>query len=255
MPKPYVGITGITKPAQIRSIDRMLRELDWPSSHQVMYGVLVSGWTLQGSQPTNTRQYPSAGEVAGLLSRHPRALNLIHYNNGRRPDALDLQLASLKTLAPDFDGVQLNFTWPNPIELRRVKASAGVIVLQLGSAALRESGRTMAAQWLRAYGGSVDYVLVDLSGGTGQPLDIADTLRLLENLTASSERYRLELVFGVAGGLSAELVPGLGPLLRQFPGLCWDAQAGLRGGTDELDLDRVQRYLAASLKLIQTSTA
>ena len=255
MCKPYVGITGITRPAQTYAIDRMLEALDWPVSHQVMYGVLVSGWTLQGMVPTNTRQYPPADEVGSLLSRHPQSLNLIHYNDGRRPYALDMQLASLKRLAPGFDGVQLNFAWPNPIELRRAEASGGAIILQVGSKALREAGRDMTAQWLRAYGGAVDYVLVDLSGGTGKSLDVTDTLRLLEDLTAVSDHYRLGLEFGVAGGLSAERIPSLALLLRRFPCLSWDAQAGLRDAADELDLDLVQRYLAASLQLIRTATA
>jgi phosphoribosylanthranilate isomerase len=254
MLKPYVGITGITKSAQTIAIDQMLEELDWPDSHEVMYGVLVSGWTLQGKEPTDVRQYPLSGEVSGLESRHPRALNLIHYNDARRPFALDLQLAGIKVLAPDFDGVQLNFTWPNPIELRRVAKSPALIVLQMGAKALREAGRDNVGQWIRSYGGSVDYVLVDLSGGTGKSLNVADSQALLEIMTAASDTYRLNLAFGVAGGLNAEQVSKLAPLLQRFPGLSWDAQAGLRNAAGELDLGRVRGYLAASLKLIRSAT-
>lgn len=254
MCKPYVGITGITRPAQTRAIDQMLVALDWPDSHQVMYGVLASGWTLQGRAPTNTRQYPPAVELGGLVSRHPQALNLIHYNNGRRPYALDMQLASLKALAPNFNGAQLNFAWPNPVELRREVASPNVIVLQVGSLAMREAGRDKAAQWLRPYGGVVDYALVDPSGGTGKPFDGAYMNLLLNDLSMASRLYRLEIMLGIAGGLSAESIPLLAPLLRRFPDLSWDAQAGLRDADDELDLDRVQQYLAASLHLIRTTT-
>lgn len=251
-PKPYVGITGITSREQVLAIDQMLGELKWPASYFVMYGVLVSGWTLEGAVPTNPRQYPPPERVSELVSRHPSALNLIHYNNGRQPGALDMQLARLTMLAPHFDGVQLNFTWPNPVELRRARRNSGVMVLQLGAAALREAGPLDAAQWLRAYGGVVDYVLLDLSGGTGKSLNIDATAKALTGLHAANVRYKLGLRFGVAGGLCAERLPEILELLRKFPELSWDAQAALRDESDRLDLDRVQAYLEASLRLIRS---
>lgn len=253
--QPYVGITGITSLEQVEAIDRMLVALAWPASHRVMYGVLVSGWTLEGVAPTNLQQYPPSTRLAKLASSHSRALNLIHYNNGRRPYALDMQLASLRALAPAFDGVQLNFTWPNPIELHRAKQQGGVIVLQLGAAALRETKTSAAARWLRSYGGVVDYVLLDLSGGTGKVLQTTAAAETLAALEQANERYRLGIRFGVAGGLCANLIPELADLVRGFPGLSWDAQAALRDASDQLDLERVKAYLEASLSLIRTITA
>ncbi len=253
--QPYVGITGIMSREQVKAIDRMLVAMAWPESHRVMYGVLVSGWTLEGAAPTNRQQYPPSAFVANLASTHPRALNLIHYNNGRRPYALDMQLASLKALAPAFDGVQLNFTWPNPIELHRAKQQRGVIVLQLGAAALRETDALAAARWLRSYGGVADYALLDLSGGTGKALQTTAAATTLTVLLQANERYRLGIRFGVAGGLCADRIPELANLLSRFPGLSWDAQSALRDASDQLDMARVKAYLEASLSLIRSTTA
>ena len=248
--KPYVGITGITKHEEIMAIERIIARLNWPPSHAVMLGVLVSGWTLEGKAPSNPRQYPPTNQIDGLVSSHPGVINLVHYNNGRRPQALDLQIVELMRLAPGFDGVQLNFAWPNPVELRRGKLPGDVIVLQIGANAVREFGLDGSAGLLRAYGGITDYALVDLSGGTGKPLDMNASLAMVAAFDTVINEHSLGIRLGIAGGLCAERMPAMEPLVQAYPELSWDAQAGLRGADDRLDVGRVRAYLEASRRLI-----
>ena len=253
--KPYVGVTGFTTRAEVEAVDGMLDELDWPDTHEVMYGVLVSGWTLEGSAPTNPNRYVSLDQASKLASNHPCALNLVHYNNKRATFGLDHQLGRLRQATSDYDGVQLNFAWPNPIELRRAtNQQTSAIVLQLGQDALREAGSEVAALgWLASYIGVAHYVLLDMSGGEGKRIDLGRATRILELFKASQDAYGHNMRFGVAGGLDGSSVAQLAPLLAAYPNLSWDAEGKLRDGDDRLDLERCYDYLEASLELIRST--
>ena len=121
-----------------------------------------------------------------------------------------------------------------------------------------EQGADSAIEKIGRYGSMIDYVLFDASHGTGQRLDV-ESLR--EFVAAGYESPDLKRVnFGVAGGLDAETVPQLAPLVDEFPELSWDAEGRLRGEKHvsrfggnviwPLDLDKTKRYIAASTHLL-----
>jgi phosphoribosylanthranilate isomerase len=175
-------------------------------------------------------------------------LKTLHYNS--RDKLLMGQIDTLiGALRPQANAIQLNVAWPDAEGLRLRKRSDLVniaVILQVGQEAYEAVGREPAAlaERLRAYVGGIDYVLYDMSGGTGQQLDLAEAKRVVEALQL--------LPFGVAvaGGLNAEMVPGLAGLLAVCPQLSWDAQSGLRDADDQLDLKRCQAFLKASFDLL-----
>ena len=122
------------------------------------------------------------------------------------------------------------------------------IVLQVGPrviadmlAALRPDKAIQ--QFFASYFDVVDGVLLDISGGRGVPFAEDDMLLMLRSLR---EDFGQRLMIGAAGGLSAESISTLKPLLRVHPYLSWDAEGRLRDAADDLDLSAATAYLLAS---------
>src|SRR5688500_11853092 len=84
------------------------------------------------------------------------------------------------------------------------------------------------------YSGSVEYVLWDVSGGNGIPLEISmKTWEFLEAITSAG--FPMNGV-GVAGGLGPDNLDRLKPLVMDYDGLSIDAQKGLRDENNNLDM-------------------
>lgn len=92
-------------------------------------------------------------------------------------------------------------------------------------------------------------LLLDASGGFGRPMDVPNVLAMLRSLvddTVLSE----SLQYAVGGGLCAETLPQLAPVVELYPGLSIDAQGRLRDRDDRLDMDAAKRYIEAAQKLL-----
>lgn len=251
MHKPYVGITGFTEKSQILALIGQLDVLNWPSTHQVMAGILVSDKSLKGQplKPLWQNKYPAPETVESLLVPDNRLLYLVHFNS-HRPDFAD-ELWEVLELAPSTAGFQLNLCWPDPREIERYRlrphTTEDVVVLQVGSRALQavDSRPDKLLSRLRDYQGLVEYLLLDPSGGLGRELDSAMATNMVKELAEAG----LNIGLGVAGGLEAGTVERLRPMLASYPWLSWDSEGRLRTG-DRLDLAKCYDYLSASLQLI-----
>ncbi len=180
--------------------------------------------------------------IAGIFrprDEQPLALNLLHYNT-HDPSMLYPQL--LKAMAyggPNCHGFQLNVAWPDRDEIRALRMVYPdiVIVLQIGKQAFdvvhNDVGR-LAQRLSIYYKDIIDYVLFDMSGGIGVPLDIELCRKYLDYLT----RQNLHQYFGlgVAGGLSANSVSDVAVLFEDHPYLCVDAQGKLRDSEGNLNV-------------------
>ena len=136
---------------------------------------------------------------------------------------------------PNLHGFQLNMAWPKGKEIARYKSRFPEmqIVLQAGKWSLRdskESAREMVKQFKKAYSaGLIDYLILDVSGGLGDPLSPQLMLTNLEILTRSN----LGVGFTVAGGLSAKNLHLLDPIVARFPDISIDAEGQLRDKEDD----------------------
>jgi len=238
---PYTGITGFMSNAEVSKFFDAMPE---HSGRLVMVGVLASSETIQGKENSRPRRYPQPDQMGAIFQQHCYALNLIHFNTKNR-DFLFEQLVCARTLAGSHcHGFQLNMAWPGTDVLMLILGhmpKSTIIVLQVGARAFEmvdHSPKKMAEKIATQYGGLIHYVLLDASGGIGKPLD-AEALRpYLRALKAK----QLPIGLGVAGGLSADTLDLVAPLVEEFPRLSIDAEGKLRDGEDNLDVDVAISY-------------
>jgi len=237
----YVGVSGFMLQDEVREALAAFPDC----GRSLMVGVLVSAKTLGGERNKYPRRYPLVEDIAGIFVDDPRCLNLIHYSSDVAPDGGTL-LRLLDLGGPHCHGFQFNGAWPRIWHLDRLFAATEPadrhlhIVLQ----ARREAdGFSLPPE--DEYCDSATDVLLDASGGRGLPLDVAAAREgLLELLDWDG------LGYGVAGGLCAETVGALAPLMAEYPGLSIDAEGRLRTAEDDLDMAKVRAYLRASADVI-----
>ncbi len=222
---------------------------------KVMVGVLISDTTLGGKQNKHPYSFPKRENIAAIFSSHNIVLNLLHYNTHDITNLASQLIEAMKWGGPNCQGFQLNIAWPNPDELVEFRKHYPnvVIVLQIGKPAFEELngdiGR-LAQKLSIEYKELIDYVLFDMSGGVGVPLDID----LCQSYVSHLINLNLHEWFGigVAGGLCSDNVTNLASLFSIYPKLCIDAQGKLRDDQGRLDLVEAYEYLLDGLTLLHT---
>jgi len=96
-----------------------------------------------------------------------------------------------------------------------------------------------------SYEGLIHRILLDPSGGRGEPFN---TERAREYLVALQDRG-INANFGVAGGLSPATLGLVEPLVSDFPDLSIDAEGRLRDENDTLDLNVAREYVDKALQI------
>ncbi len=240
---PYIGVTGFMQRGEV---DAVLQSVPEEAKRWLMIGVLVSSKTLDGVPNKWPGRYPSVDTIAGIFHEHPAAFNLVHFSTDT-PERLLEQMVRITELGGEhFHGFQLNMKWPDSGIIRRYKDEFPdkAIVLQCGHSALKAVGfnpsRLSAA--VRNYEGICDYVLIDLSGGLGKPLDVYDSARYLAYLNVD-----ISMNLGIAGGLNADTLTELFvPIARAFPNISIDAEGKLRTDTDNLDIQKAKAFVSSA---------
>ena len=260
--KAYVGITGPTSVQETRDICREFSEADYSmeSSHVPMLGFLVSYKTLNG-QATQNKRYPPANSLPDLLrATDGQVLTMVHYNS-KEINTLSNQVTQI------FDGVyenglcraiQLNIVWPDIGQVARIKEQHPnmQIVFQASHKAMDEKRPNQIAQGIKDYGDSINYVLIDPSGGRGMPFDLESSVAIYSELRDQCPY----LTVGFAGGFTGENVaPRLKEILQQIKAddFCIDAEGGLRDkitsayGDDLLNIEKVRGYLQSASSVLR----
>jgi hypothetical protein len=184
--KPYIGITGFTKPEEVESAINAF-PVDY---RKLMVGVLATFKSLRGipMKPKWAKQTPSPKAISDLFLDDIRVINLVHFSTEEgQEDSIFAHMLKIHQLAgPNFDGFQLNLAWPDTWAINRYRSSVDrgrQIVLQIGQKAVEQAGNTPQGviNRLSYYIGVIDAVLLDPSGGYGKPFD---TERARDFLTA-----------------------------------------------------------------------
>ena len=247
---PYIGVTGFMSRAEVNEALTMVPR---GAMRRLMVGVLMSDKSLVRQQ-SNPNRYPKKEAVEDIFVDDPRALNLVHYNT-HHPETLCTQLKEITELAgPYLDGFQLNMAWPRIAQLEDYKAAypEKFILLQIGSRAMAqvESMNDFELS-VGAYLALIDAVLIDSSGGRGEPLNpekMADYLWTIQHFPIG---------LGVAGGLGPRTLHLIDPLVRDFRDrLSIDAEGQLRTPKpeDALCLSAMKSYLAGSFLILKNRT-
>jgi phosphoribosylanthranilate isomerase len=241
----YIGVTGFMTPQEVRAGLDCLTLLQ---SRKLMVGVLASSKTILGEKNKYPNRYPEVQRINQIFQPHPSALNLIHYATDQ-PESLSKQLLCLVEFTePTMHGFQLNVAWPHIGELEKFHEATKWkyrLVLQVGGRAMErvENNPVKLADMIGKYAGSVrmvDDILIDSSGGKGQPFDIEKALSYLREIKSRN----FEVNLGLAGGLGPNSMKRIEPILDEFPGLNLDAEGRLRDEqSDDLDIGRMTAYL------------
>ena len=264
----YIGVTGFMTPQEVRA---GLRCFEASSDRKLMVGVLVSSKTLVGNTNKWPARYPKVDsritelfekqklDAYKVFQRHECAVNLIHYNTDD-PKTLSDQLIKLAHMyGPYLDGFQLNIAWPHMGEIEKLHAATHWeqrLVLQVGGHALDKVDHDpkKLADMIGHYGGSVrviNDVLIDPSGGKGQPFDAEKALSYLKEIASRG----FDINLGIAGGLGPESMALLNLLLDDFPDLNIDAEGQLRDKeTDDLDIIKMSSYLTQAQQWFATTS-
>ncbi len=245
----YIGVTGFMTPQEVRA---GLKLFPANGNRKLMVGVLVSSKTLQGGTNKWPGRYPKFDRIVEIFQDDPRAVNLIHYNTDDK-ETLSHQLLHLVEISgPNLHGFQLNVAWPNVAELEKFHEATGWtyrIVLQVGGGAMKkiDDNPVKLADAISEYiwpDRLIDDVLIDPSGGKGQPFDPGKTTDFLREIVGRN----LPVNLGVAGGLGSQTIWLFDSLLREFPDLNSDAEGQLRDkATDDLHVEEMTDYLIKSL--------
>ena len=194
---PYIMVTGIVTKNDVETI---LTCYEYPTTHCLAAGILVSHKTLSGNTTTN-RRYPTAPEARARIEELSEfnCWPVVHYNTSGCTDPLSQQIDRLMGLHPLLSGIQLNVVKPDPEELKRIKDKHNIsLILQVNEKSIRERTAICVCDYVSQYKDTVDYALFDMSGGKSEPLD---TL-----LAANILRYWdfRGIIPSLAGGLGPE---------------------------------------------------
>jgi hypothetical protein len=238
---PYVGVTGFMSRVEVNEALAMIPE---GSKRRLMVGVLMSSKTLAGETNKWPGRYPKKDAVADIFVDDPRALNLIHYNTDN-PNNLCTELRRIVELAGShLDGFQLNIAWPaaSQIELFHEAFPDLYLLLQIGGKAMEQVGDSAGRliDLIGSYVPMIDAVLIDPSGGKGEPFDVQKAAMFLRVI-----RRDFDLGLGLAGGLGPDTLHSLDPFIKEFPDLSIDAEGRLRipKPDDALSIGAVRDYL------------
>ncbi|MGK3995019.1 hypothetical protein [Sorangium sp. So ce1024] len=247
-PLPYCGISGLVSRTEVLAALAAFPDC----GRQLMVGVLASEKTLAGQTNRYFRRYPKVENISHVFVDDPRCLNLLHYGADTPPDATTL-IRLFELAGPLCHGFQFNGAWPYRADLFRLHEAAAHrgrdlrVVLQV-RVPNRQGTATVTWPSHGHYGGLFSDILLDASGGTGRAFDYSYAETWVEEVRA---RYGDKIGVGIAGGLCAETLAPVAPVLAE--GASCDAEGRLRDGADgggRLDLDRVKAYLAAAAEAI-----
>ncbi len=251
MKVPYIGITGFMTSFEVKLV---LNSFPSDVKRKVMIGVLAGLKSLRGETNKWPGRYPKVEEIKNIFIDDPVALNLIHYNS-KEPDSLLDQLLKMTEFGgPYLNGFQLNMAWPPKKTIERYKKMnpGKQIILQVGGMAFEfiMNSPTVLANHIERYSETIDYVLLDPSGGLGKEFDPEKIRPYLEAIF----KEKIDIGVGVAGGLSPSSLGILEPLVKDFPNLCIDAEGKLRNKEDDsLNIAASTNYLLKSLELFESS--
>ncbi len=232
---PYIGITGFMTQEEVRRV----LEVVSPTSSPHMVGVLASSRTLRGEDNGRLSRYPHPDRIADIFIPDPRVLNVLHFNTKETDLFHELSLAMVAG-GQNCHGVQLNLVWPERKHLAEFRKHfpGKQVILQIGTTAaarIADSPESLVQKLQIEYGGLIDRILLDFSGGEGRPLNGAKMFDYVKVLADQGLHERIGI--GVAGGLRAGALAELELLRPYFTFLSVDAEGQLRTPPPEDALD------------------
>lgn len=248
----YDGVSCVTTGQEARMLLRYygnLHEKLRLAPRKIMIGVATSSKSMLGLPVKRLNRFVKLSELRDVFTAHPLVLNIIHHATDDI-STLALQLMQVAAHAgPNLHGFQLNTVLPSLDQLKALrKAFPRLRVIMNLSVEMHRMGHEMGgddaaieiARLVSRYnGGLITDVLVDASGGKGVPLSAETAVTYISAFRKTCSN----LGIGLAGGLGPDLLHPLGDLIASDKQLSIDAESNLRNEDDDLDWDKVRKYL------------
>lgn len=250
---PYIGITDFMYYDQAQAMQKVFEKHKPQGSPRLLHvGVMMSYKTLHNMETKWDRAFPPKQVIATIFCS-AGTYNCLHY-----ADFSEADIEFPKSLARaigwggmGIHAIQLDMCWPPPGDIAQavhMSRKQLEVILQIGKKAMSEARYkpSSVAKSLDAYEGVIHRVLLDMSGGRGEPMKPG---KLLPFARAIRERHpQLGITF--AGGLGPESMHLMGPIIEEFPDASCDAQGRLRpsgNALDPIDWSMASEYLVRAL--------
>lgn len=248
---PYIEVCGITEEREIAVLGTLIEERGIghrsKAPHRVVLGIKASSESLAlGYERPLKSTFLTAWEIDDLMVTfdHYKIDSVLHY---RTSELVTIGLQAVGVCAAfDPDLVQIDADWPDmtlfvaePRLILRIKEGArDRITSNLAVFSFQQEGDENFP------GG----VILDQSDGRGIPLDTDGTLAALRDIN----QLMPDLNLAITGGLDAESLPRILPIIREFPRLSISAEGCLRRPNGEIDLEKALAYLAKAYELLDS---
>ena len=282
-PLPYIGISGVnnlkhnTNPENTSMQYWLMDQFtyagieyrqDQPNQRQILLGVKAVHKTQYldienkyGHEwyPVGEQEFATALDEGGLgalkaaqIYFDPESVADADYRNKFIERICERGKSWLNTLQFDMLPWQQNDAMLPFIEEVKQRTNH-TIILQAHGEAMQQLGAENMAKKLGRYAHTLDYVLFDASHGKGVRLDPNALRPFLDKVYESKQLTSVG--FGVAGGLSADVVRNeLAALVNTYPDLSWDTEGKVHGtyedGTPGFDPYAAKDYLEASSDIL-----
>ncbi len=253
----YISVCGLTDRRQVIALrlwyEQACAELyeSDPTAPTLVFGVMACPETMNNQpSPHVPNHYPKWSNVGELLTAAATLPVYIHFDT-REPFELHHHLVAIEQqFGGLIDGFQLNLAWPSHSVLedfKRIHPNDGFIIpIGLKPLELCREDPQPIRRKLNEYAGLIHHVLLDCSRGKGQPLD-PELLRPFVEMMIWNQASGIKVA--VAGGLTADSVVAIKPLLKIDPSLSICAQSGLRTN-DQFDVIKAKRFITTAMQLM-----
>jgi hypothetical protein len=249
--KPYVGIADFSNRQQAQEAFDFFNK-NKPEGLDLLFhvGVMMSYKTFYGIPTEWEAIFPKKEEIAKIFFSE-KAYNCLHYVDYRgRPNFADSLDRVISFGGKNIKAIQLDMTWPDPVEIRNGNKGRVEVILQIGRKAFKEIDENIVKmiKRLEKYQGIVHRVLLDKSMGEGKPMNPCFFMPFVRAIKINFP----EIGIGGAGGLGPETAYKIVPLLKIYSSLSSDAQGQLRSSgniKEPLELDRVKIFLFEMIKI------
>ncbi len=254
---PYIGITGVTTTAQVRSLEETFQSTrEGLPDHILHIGLLVNQTP---EVPVDRRHlYPSKKTCRTICSfGDSRVMNTLHITDtsGSRANHLGHDLKSILNETGVPDAIQLDLSWPCPQQIKDgldKHLPDLSIILQVNFREIHEDssiGPTALALKLKRYAGLITHIVLDGSLGRAIPLDLKKISPYLKKI----REYHPDLRIVIVGGLGPDSLPEYQEIEIFLPHLSFDAEGELQKTTGRKGLDLLQAssYLIKAALLLK----
>jgi hypothetical protein len=255
MTKNYVSVTAGKDAEEVRAVLAEFEKAGYSvtQEHIPVLGIQVSEKTLNGIKPKNFR-FARFAEIPSLMKiTEGKAMPVIHYNTKNTRTLYEQVSKCFEEIREYCSMVQVNATFPDISQIEKIKELGLKVSLQVDC---RGMNLNDVIDKVASYGSCLDYVLIDPSRGRGDIFDIEDSAFLYSEIKARQPDCGLVFAGGFCGDNAEDVLKKVIDRIQTkdfsicAEGKLRDKASDEHWGQDNLNIDKVRKYLQAVKKIL-----